>query len=148
MISQASQLAKNPALQRLIQRPDLLDAVKEQDPALKQLLEQNPGMAELLAPDKMRSVLSMLNDPATMLAGGPAVFGGMNLMEQQQVNGSRLAYSILHRRTAGEKPGGKTFDGGSGTESTAVHLTKHPRGSHTTLYLSQLTCIQAFRPSP
>ncbi|GLI71396.1 hypothetical protein VaNZ11_016594 [Volvox africanus] len=85
MMSQVSSLASNPALQRLMQNPELLETVKERDPMLKRLLEQNPSMNELLAPDKLRSVLSMAKDPAMMLREGPAaVFGGLDSSEQQR----------------------------------------------------------------
>ncbi|EFJ44081.1 hypothetical protein VOLCADRAFT_95695 [Volvox carteri f. nagariensis] len=85
MVSQVSRLATNPALQRLLQNPELLEVVKERDPTFKRLLEQNPGMSELLAPDKLRSVLQMAKDPALMMTGGAGMFGVMNHPEQQQM---------------------------------------------------------------
>ncbi|GIL93507.1 hypothetical protein Vretimale_19926 [Volvox reticuliferus] len=94
MMSQVSRLASNPALQRLMQNPELLETVKERDPMLKRLLEQNPGMSELLAPDKLRSVLNMAKDPARMLTAGPAsVFSGLDLSEQQRAVMQFQSYS-------------------------------------------------------
>ncbi|GIL63959.1 hypothetical protein Vafri_17867 [Volvox africanus] len=94
MMSEVSSLASNPALQRLIQNPELLETVKEQDPMLKSLLEQNPSMNQLLAPDKLRSVLSMIKDPAMMLREGPAaIFDGLDLSEQQRAVMQFQSYS-------------------------------------------------------
>ncbi len=70
-----------------MQSPELLDTVKERDPTLRLLLEQNPEMSQLLTPEKLQSVMEIVKDPALMRAHGAAVFGGMDLSKQSQVGG-------------------------------------------------------------
>ncbi|GLC60858.1 hypothetical protein PLESTB_001684100 [Pleodorina starrii] len=93
MLSQVSNLSSNPGVMRLMQSPELLEAVKERDPTLKRLLEQNPAMSELLAPENLRSVMELVKDPARILSQGATMFGGMDLSEQRQAVTQLESYS-------------------------------------------------------
>ncbi|KAG2492497.1 hypothetical protein HYH03_009162 [Edaphochlamys debaryana] len=84
MVAQATALSANPAVQRLLESPDLLTAAADRDPALKGLLAANPAMAQLLSPERLRAVLDMASDPARLAAAGPAMYAGMDMTEQRQ----------------------------------------------------------------
>lgn len=63
----------------------MLAAAKERDPVLKRLLEQQPGMAGLLQPERLRALAALAADPERMRAEAGSLFGGMDLAEQRKV---------------------------------------------------------------
>ncbi len=87
-----SVVADSPAVQRLLDSPELLEQAKQRDPMLRQLLEQTPGMSSLLAPDKLRAVLDVVRDPGRLAQEGTTLLGGLDLTEQRKVRIMRISH--------------------------------------------------------
>ena len=58
--SKMSALAANPAVTRLLENPSLIQDAIHMDPKLGSLLHANPGMADLLRPEKLSQMLQVL----------------------------------------------------------------------------------------
>ncbi|KXZ53863.1 hypothetical protein GPECTOR_6g781 [Gonium pectorale] len=101
MLEQVAKLSENPAIQKLLDNPQLLEGLKERDPALKRLLEQSPAMSSLLSADKLRAMLELVADPARMRAEGPALFGGLDMTDERKALLQLDAYSRELRHAHG-----------------------------------------------
>ncbi len=64
-----------PAVGRLLQNPNMLQELAQQDPNLQALMASNPAMAEVLRPEKLQQMLEVLQDPSK-LATQPILPGG------------------------------------------------------------------------
>lgn len=87
-------VADSPAVQRLLNSPELLEQAKQRDPMLRQLLEQTPEMSSLLAPDKLRAVLDVVRDPRRLAQEGTTLLGDLDLTEQRKVRVMRMRHNV------------------------------------------------------
>ncbi|PNH03899.1 hypothetical protein TSOC_009980 [Tetrabaena socialis] len=127
MADQMAQMAGNPAMQRLMQSPELLEQLKARDPTLRQLLEQ-PGMSELLAPEKLRGVLEAARDPASFQAEAQSLMGGLDPTEQRKAVLQLDAYARQLQpgssASAGNGEGTSSTPSGPASEGLAAHMAK------------------------
>ncbi|KAG2440814.1 hypothetical protein HXX76_003669 [Chlamydomonas incerta] len=68
LLEQFGRLAESPSLQRFIEDPGVLASAKERDPVLKRLLEQQPSLAGLLQPERLRALTALAADPERLRA--------------------------------------------------------------------------------
>ncbi|KAG2442063.1 hypothetical protein HYH02_009854 [Chlamydomonas schloesseri] len=93
LIEQFGRLAESPSLQRLIENPGMLASARESDPVLRRLLEQQPGLAGLLQPERLRALAALAADPERLRAEAGTLFGGLDLTEQRKALAQLESYT-------------------------------------------------------